>query len=171
MYSFPDLEPVCSMSSSNCYFLTCMQISQEAGQVVWYSHLFKNFPLFVLIHTVKDFSVVTVVIEGNSNMALYLQGLQVSRWKHSLPTPRFQGNAWASQGRSRWQGAERMRLPLPSHGATMPEGRILEEYQKLYIFSQRRPAAASFHPFLLNRIIFTPRIWHPTLENRKADSF
>ena len=41
MCSFPDLEPVCcSMSSSNCYFLTCIQISQEAGQVVWYSHLF-----------------------------------------------------------------------------------------------------------------------------------
>ena len=42
MYSFPDLEPVCcSMSSSNCCFLTCIQISQEAGQVVWYSHLCK----------------------------------------------------------------------------------------------------------------------------------
>ena len=56
MYSFPDLEPVCcSMSSSNCCFLTCIQISQEAGQVVWYSHLFKNFPQFVVIHTVKGF--------------------------------------------------------------------------------------------------------------------
>ena len=44
MYSFPYLEPVCSMSSSNCCFLTCIQNSQEAGQVVWYSHLFKNFP-------------------------------------------------------------------------------------------------------------------------------
>ena len=43
------------MSSSNCCFLTCLQISQEAGQVVWYSHLFKNFPYFVVIHTVKDF--------------------------------------------------------------------------------------------------------------------
>ena len=46
------------MSGSNCCFLTCVQISQEAGQVVWYSHLFKNFPQFVVIHTVKDFSVV-----------------------------------------------------------------------------------------------------------------
>ena len=53
-YSFPDLEPVCcSMSGSNCCFLTCIQISQEAGQVVWYSHLFQNFPQFVVIHTVK----------------------------------------------------------------------------------------------------------------------
>ena len=59
MYSFPDLEPVCcSMSSSNCYFLTCIQISQEAGQVVWYPHLLKNSPQFVLIHTVKGFGVV-----------------------------------------------------------------------------------------------------------------
>ena len=45
-HSFSYLEPVCcSMSSSNCCFLTCIQISQEAGHVVWYSHLFKNFHL------------------------------------------------------------------------------------------------------------------------------
>ena len=35
-----------------------MQISQEAGQVVWYSHLFQNFPQFVVIHTIKDFGIV-----------------------------------------------------------------------------------------------------------------
>ena len=59
MYSFPILEPVCcSMSGSNCCFLTCIQVSQEASQVVWYSHLFKNFPQFVGSHTVKGFSVV-----------------------------------------------------------------------------------------------------------------
>ena len=59
MYSFPNLEPVCcSMSSSNCCFLTCVQISQGAGKVVWYSHLLKNFPQFVVIHTVKGFGVV-----------------------------------------------------------------------------------------------------------------
>ena len=59
MCSFPDLEPVCcSMSCSNWCFLTCIQISQEAGQVVWYSHLLKNFPQFVVIHTVKDFGIV-----------------------------------------------------------------------------------------------------------------
>ena len=39
-------------------FLTCIQISQEAGQVVWYSHLLKNFPQFVMIHTVKGFGIV-----------------------------------------------------------------------------------------------------------------
>ena len=47
------------MSGSNCCFLTCIQVSQEAGKVVWYSHLFKNFPQFVVIHTVKGFSVVS----------------------------------------------------------------------------------------------------------------
>ena len=46
------------MSSSNCCFLTCIQVSQEAGQVVWYSHLFKNFPQFVVIHTGKGFGIV-----------------------------------------------------------------------------------------------------------------
>ena len=59
MYSFSYLEPVyCSMSSSNCCFLTWIQISQEAGQVVWYSHLFQNLPQFVVIQTVKGFGIV-----------------------------------------------------------------------------------------------------------------
>ena len=58
-YSFPDLEPVhCSMSSSNCCFLTCIQVTLEAGRVVWYSYLFKNFPQFVVIYTVKGFGVI-----------------------------------------------------------------------------------------------------------------
>ena len=58
-YSFSYLEPVCcSMSSSNCCFLICIQISQEAGQVIWYSHLFQNFPQFIVIHTVKGFGIV-----------------------------------------------------------------------------------------------------------------
>ena len=53
-YSFPNFEPVCCFASgSNCCFLTCIHISQEAGQVVWYSHLLKNFSHFVVIHTVK----------------------------------------------------------------------------------------------------------------------
>ena len=49
------------MSSFNCCFLTCILISQEADQVVWYSHLFQNFPQFIVIHTVKGF--------GNVNKA------------------------------------------------------------------------------------------------------
>ena len=46
------------MSSSNCCFLTCTQVSQEAGQVVWYSHLFQNFPQFIVIYTVRGFGIV-----------------------------------------------------------------------------------------------------------------
>ena len=41
-----------------CFFLTCIQISQEVGQVVWYSYLLKNFPQFVVIHKVKGFGIV-----------------------------------------------------------------------------------------------------------------
>ena len=62
MFSFAYLKPVCcSMSSSNCCFLTCIQISQEAGQVVWYSHLSQNFPQFMVIHRVKGFGIVNNV--------------------------------------------------------------------------------------------------------------
>ena len=46
------------MSGSNCCFLTCIQISKEVGKLVWYSHLLKNFPQFVVIHTIKSFSIV-----------------------------------------------------------------------------------------------------------------
>ena len=54
MYYFPNLEPVgCSMSSSNCCFLR-----QKTGKVVWYFHFFKNFPQFVVSHTVKGFGIV-----------------------------------------------------------------------------------------------------------------
>jgi len=48
----------CSISSSNCCFMTSMLISQEAGQGVWYSHIFQNFPQFIVIHTVKGFGIV-----------------------------------------------------------------------------------------------------------------
>ena len=62
IYSFdvlPNLEPVCcSTSSSNYCFLTCVHVSQEAGQVAWYFHPLKNFLQFVMIHTVKGFGIV-----------------------------------------------------------------------------------------------------------------
>ena len=56
MYSFSNLEPVVPCPVATCYF-TCIQISQEAGQVVWYSHFLKNFSQFVVIHTVKGSNV------------------------------------------------------------------------------------------------------------------
>ena len=46
------------MSSANCCFLTCIQDSQEAGEVVWYFHLLKIFPQFIVIHKVKGFGIV-----------------------------------------------------------------------------------------------------------------
>ena len=59
MYFFPYFKSVYySMSGSICCFLTCIQVSQEAGKMVWYSHLLNNFPQFVVIHTVKSFSTV-----------------------------------------------------------------------------------------------------------------
>ena len=67
-YSFSYLEPVCC-SMSNCCILTCIQVSQETGQEVWYSHLFQNFPQFVVIHTVKGFGIVNKV-EGDAFLEL-----------------------------------------------------------------------------------------------------
>ena len=58
MHSFPNFEPVCcSTANSNCCFLTCLQVFWEAGTVIWYSHLFKNFPVCG-IHTAKGFNVI-----------------------------------------------------------------------------------------------------------------
>ena len=60
MYSFPRFGPAhCSMFSFNCCVLTCTQVSWVAGKVVWHFSLFKNYPLSVVIHTVKGFSVVS----------------------------------------------------------------------------------------------------------------
>ena len=47
------------MSRSNCCFLTCAQVSQDAGKEVWYSHILNNFPQFVVTHRVKGFSIVS----------------------------------------------------------------------------------------------------------------
>ena len=69
------------MSSSNCWFLTCIQISQEAGGVVWYSHLFKNFPQFVVIHTIKGFGIV--------NKAEVDVFLELSCFSSPVPTAEF----------------------------------------------------------------------------------
>ena len=68
------------MSSSNCCFLTCIQVSQETSKVVWYSHLLKNFPQFVVIHTVKGFRIVNeaeVVFFWNSHAFSTIQQMLV----------------------------------------------------------------------------------------------
>ena len=91
------------MSSSNCCFLTCIQISQEAGQVVWYSHLFQNFPQVVVIHTVKGFDIVNkteidVFLELN-RCWVWAQMLILAVWS-LVPLP-FLKAAWTS-GSSRF---------------------------------------------------------------------
>ena len=64
MYSFHDFEPFyCFMYGFNYCFLICIQISQETGKVVWYSQLFKDFPQFVVIHTVRGFNVVNEEVD------------------------------------------------------------------------------------------------------------
>ena len=57
-HNWGDLAAAAAAVSSNCCFLTCIQVSQETGKVIWYSHPLKNFPQFVVIHTVKFFSTV-----------------------------------------------------------------------------------------------------------------
>ena len=65
------------MSSSNCCFLTCIQISKEAGQVVWSSDLLKNFPLFIVIHTVTGFGIVDQI---RSDQSLSCVRLYATPW-------------------------------------------------------------------------------------------
>ena len=92
------MEPVCcSVSGSNCCFLACIQISQEAGKVVWYSHLLKNFPQFIVIHTVKSFGIV-----NKSEVDVFLElshffydPVDVGIWS-LVPLP-FQNSAWISK--------------------------------------------------------------------------
>ena len=56
------------MSVSNCCFLTCVQISQEASKVALYTHLLKHLPQFVVIHIVKGFSIVNEAEVGGKQM-------------------------------------------------------------------------------------------------------
>ena len=65
------------MFSSNWCFLTCIQISQEAGKVVWTSHLLKNFPQCVVIHTVKGFGIVN---KAEGDVFLELSCFSMIQW-------------------------------------------------------------------------------------------
>ena len=97
IYSFPNLEPVhCSMSGSNCCFLICLQMSQEAGKVVWYSHLLKNFPEFVVIHIVRGFSVVNKAeVDALWNSLAFSMIPRMSAIWSLVPLP-FLNPAWTS---------------------------------------------------------------------------
>ena len=73
------------MSSSNDCFLTCIHVSQEAGQVVWYSHLFQNFPQFLVIHTVKGLGIV-----NKAETDIFSGTLLLFRWSSGY----WQFNLW-----------------------------------------------------------------------------
>ena len=83
------------MSSSNCCFLTCRQISQEAGQVVWYSLLFQNFPQFIVVHTVKGFGIVNKA-EIDVFLELLLFWWSSGCWQFDLWFLPFLKPAWTS---------------------------------------------------------------------------
>ena len=84
------------MSSSNCCFLTCIQVSQEAGQVVWYSHLFNNLTQFVVIQRVKIFSIVNEAEIGDfwNSLAFAMLQWMLEIWS-LVPLP-FLKPAWTS---------------------------------------------------------------------------
>ena len=83
------------MFSFNCCFLTCIQVSQDAGQVVWYSHLLKNFPQFVVVHTVKGLTIVNeteVDFFGGNSLAFSMIQQMLAIWS-LIPMP-FLNPAW-----------------------------------------------------------------------------
>ena len=85
MYSFSYLEPVCcSMSSSNCCFLTCIQISQEVDQVVWYSHLFQNLPQFIELNPYTDMMIPLLLAESKEELKSFLMRVKEKNDKAGL---------------------------------------------------------------------------------------
>ena len=100
MYFFPYLEAVCcSMSSSNSCFSIRWHISQEAGQVVWCSHLLKNFSHFVVIHSVQVFGIVNKaeIVFCNSHAFLMIQWMFKVWSLVPLPYPNLtytSGSSW-----------------------------------------------------------------------------
>ena len=99
------------MSSSDCCFLTCTQISQETGQVVWYSHLFQNFPQFIVIHTVKGF--------GIGNKAEIDVFLELSSF---FDDPADVGNL--TSGSSAFSRTKKDYYPLEELNCSLGEGRV-----------------------------------------------
>ena len=100
------------MSSSNICFLTCIQISQEEGEVVWYSHLFQNFPQFFMIHTFKGFGIVNKaeidVFFWNCLAFLMIQQMLAIWSLVSLPFLKLAWTSWSSQFMYCWSLAKRI---------------------------------------------------------------
>ena len=94
------------MSSSNCCFLTCIQISQKADQVVWYSHHFQNFPQFIVIHTVKGFGIVNKAEIEQEDTAVIYNGVLLCH-----PSVQFSHSVMSNSLRP--HGLQYARLPCP----------------------------------------------------------
>ena len=129
MYTFSNLEPVCcSRSSSNYCFLTCIQVSQEAGQVVWYSHLFKNFQVYCDTHGFRS----TQGSDPDSSVGkefTYNAGDLFDSWvekicwrRDRLPTPVFLGFPCGSDGKESACSAGDLSL-IPGLGRSPGEGK------------------------------------------------
>ena len=93
------------MSSSDCCFLTCRQVSQDAGQMVWYSHLFQNFPQFVVIHTVKGFGVVSKAeVDDFLELSCFFYDSKdvgnLIAGSYAFSKPSFMANRWGNSGNS-----------------------------------------------------------------------
>ena len=142
MYSFSYLEPVCcSMSSSNCCFLTCIQISQKADQVVWYSHHFQNFPQFIVIHTVKGFGIVNKAEIEQEDTAVIYNGVLLCH-----PSVQFSHSVMSN---SLWpHGLQYARLPCPP-----PTPRV---YSKFMSIESMMP---SNHLILCRPLLLPPSIF------------
>ena len=122
MYSFPNQEPIhCSMSGCNCCFLSCIQVSQEADKVVRYCPLFKNFPQFVVSHTVKGFSLAS---EGD-----YLGAIDSGSWK-SAP----------------WTEAKRPPSLCPAHCGADSLGALDSQAPGISTMDRGKEATSSFLP-------------------------
>ena len=96
------------MSSSNCCFLTCTQISQGAGEVVWYAHLLVNFSQCVVIHTVKGFGVVNKAeVDVFLELSCFLDdpadvGDLISGSSVWLPTDKWANRMWPAHTKQRY---------------------------------------------------------------------
>ena len=86
------------MSCSNCCFLTCIQISQEAGKVVLYSHLFKNFPQFYVIHTVRGFGVV-----NKAEIYVFSWNVLLFQWSVDVGNLIFGSSAFSKSSLNIWK--------------------------------------------------------------------
>ena len=72
------------MSGSYCCFLTCIEVSHEASNVIWYSHLFKNLAQSVVVYTIKGFSVVIKEVNVFLNSLAWTSGISQFTYCWSL---------------------------------------------------------------------------------------